>query len=82
LNVREIREIAKKYSPEQIEDCITTQIETGENICVHNEKTDVIINDLSKAGFIREQMDNGMSLADALRELALRMRQVQKTAES
>jgi hypothetical protein len=30
--IKEIRELAKKYSPEQIERCITQQLETGENV--------------------------------------------------
>jgi hypothetical protein len=81
VNVKEIKEIAKKYTPEQIENCISTQIDTGVNECVWNETTEAVINDLSKAGFIRDQRDKGVSLADALRELAWRMRQMQKMSK-
>jgi len=77
MDIKEIREIAKRYTPEQIEGCITQQIETGKNICIENESTEKILNDLSKAGFVKELMRQGMSFADALRELARRMRQLQ-----
>lgn len=78
MDVKEIREIAKKFTPEQIEGCITQQIETGKNICIETEDTVEILNELSKAGFVRELMDQGMSLADALRELARRIRKLQQ----
>jgi hypothetical protein len=78
LDVDEIREIAKKYTPEQIESCITQQLETGKNICLKNPSAEKTINDLSKAEFIKRRMADGMELADAIRELARRMREVQK----
>jgi len=77
MDVKHIKDLAKRFSPEQIEGCITQQIETGENICHTDENSEKIINELSKAEVIRELMDTGMSLADALRELARRMRFVQ-----
>jgi len=77
MDIKHIREIAKKYSPEQIEGCISEQVETGKNICLTDESSEKIINELSKAGVVRELMDQGMDLADALRELARRMRLVQ-----
>lgn len=81
IDVKEIKELAKRFTPEQIEGCITQQLETGENVCVRSPSTDKVINELSKAQFVRDALDQGMSLADALRELARRMRQVQKGYE-
>ncbi len=78
IHVHEIKELAKRFGPEQIESCITQQIETGENVCVRNESTEKIINELAKAQFITEMMESGLSLADALRELARRMRLLQE----
>jgi len=75
--LQDLKEIAKRFTPEQIEGCITQQIETGKNICLTDENSEKIINDLSKAEVVRNLMDEGMSLADALRELARRMRLVQ-----
>ncbi len=78
VDIKQIKEIAKRFTPEQIEGCITQQIETGENICLRNESTEKIITELSKAEFIRDLINKGISLADALRELARRMRLVQR----
>ncbi len=74
--IKEIKEIAKKFSPKQIEACITQQVDTGENICLKTESAEQIINELAKARVVRSFMDEGMSLADALRELARKMRLV------
>ena len=81
IDIKEIKEVAKKYSPEQIESCITQQVETGENICLEDGVSEKIINELAKAKVMRSFIENGMSLADALRELARKMRLVQKGFE-
>lgn len=75
--LKQIKEIAQRFTPEEIENCITHQVETGENICLTDELSEKIISQLSKAGVIRDFMNQGMSLADALRELAKRMRLLQ-----
>jgi len=77
MDIRQIKDITKKYTPEQIEGCITQQIETGQNICLTDNNSEKIINELSKAEVIRELVDKGITLADALKELARRMRLVQ-----
>lgn len=59
MDIREIKEIAKKYTPEQIEECITQQVETGKNICIENESTEKILSELSEAAFIRDLMGKG-----------------------
>jgi hypothetical protein len=78
MDVKQIKEIALKYTAEQIEGCITRQIDTGQNVCLTDLQSEAIINDLSKADLIRELLDKGMSLADSLRELARRMRLIQQ----
>ncbi|HMK49410.1 MAG TPA: hypothetical protein VK435_05110, partial [Thermodesulfovibrionales bacterium] len=70
-----------KFTPEQIEGCISRQLETGENVCLKDGDSERIVNELSKAEVIREMTDDGMSLADALRELARRMRQFQLSSK-
>ncbi len=77
MDTRLIKDIAQKYTPEQIEGCITQEIETGQNICLADATSEKIVNELAKAEVIRELTDEGMSLADALREIARRMRLVQ-----
>ena len=76
-DIKELKKLAKKFTPEQIEGCITQQIETGENICLKDQSAEKIINELSGAEYIKRLVDRGMSLADALRALARRMRQAQ-----
>lgn len=76
-HIKELKKLAKKFTPEQIEGCITQQIETGENICLKDQSAEKIINELSGAEYIKRLVEKGMSLADALRELARRMRQAQ-----
>lgn len=78
MDVKEIKELAKRFSPEQIEGCITQQLETGKNVCLKNPSAEYIINELSKAEFIKKLIAEGMELADALRELARRMRSIQR----
>jgi uncharacterized protein YoaH (UPF0181 family) len=81
MEIVEIRELARRFTPEQINNCITQQIETGENICLRDESTEKVVNELSKAQFIRELMSQGVSMPDAIRELARRIRRVQKGFE-
>lgn len=77
--VKAVKELAKKFSPAQIEGCITQQLETGENICLKNESVERIISELAKAEFVKDLIaEKGISLADALRELARRMRMLEK----
>lgn len=56
MDVREIRELAERFSLDQIEQCIGQQIETDANVCLRNESTEKIINELSKAPFIRKRI--------------------------
>lgn len=78
---KEIKGLSKKFTPEQIERCITQQLETGKNVCLKNDSAKKIINELAKAQFIRSMVEKGMSLADALRELARRIRRLQEVVE-
>jgi hypothetical protein len=75
--LKQIKNIAQRYTPEEIENCITQQVETGKNVCLTDARSEKIVNQLSKAGVVRDFMNQGMGLADALRELARRMRLLQ-----
>jgi len=76
--VRQIKDIAQRYSPEDIENCITQQVETGQNICLTDERSEKTISELAKAGVVKDLMSQGLGLSDALRELARRMRLLQE----
>lgn len=81
VDIGEIRELAKKFSVEQIEACIAEEVGTGKNVCVRSDDAEAVVNELAKAEFVRGMTDGGMSLADALRELARRMRLAQRGFE-
>jgi hypothetical protein len=76
MKTHDVKKLAEKYSPEQIEACIRQQIEKGENACDIIDETDEVITALSEAEVVRELMDQGMTLSDALRELGRRIRAV------
>ncbi len=77
VNIKEIKELAKKYSVEEIEACINEAIETGKSHCEVSGDTLEMINTLAKAQYVRELMDKGYSQIDAIRELARKMREIQ-----
>jgi len=77
-DIKEIRELAKKFTPEEIENCIQQQLQEGTNICEVAGPTEYVIGELAKAEVVKELMEKGMSLTDAVRELARRIRLVQK----
>jgi len=77
INLKEIKELAKKYSVEEIEACINETIESGKSHCEVSGDTIEMLNTLAKAQYVRELMDKGYSQIDAIRELAKRMREIQ-----
>ena len=78
IDIKEIRDLAKRFTPEEIETCIQQQLQEGTNICEVSGPTEYVIGELAKAEFVKELMGKGMSLTDAVRELAKRIRLVQK----
>ncbi len=77
MNTREIKQLAEKFTKEQLENCITQTIENGKNECEIDGEVLEVVNTLAKAQTVRELMDRGMSQMEAIRELARRIRQVQ-----
>jgi len=78
IHIKEIRELAQRFTPEEIESCIKQQLQEGMNICEVTGPAEHVIGELAKAQFVKESMEKGMSLTDAVRELARRIRLVQK----
>lgn len=74
IDIKEIKRLAKQFSFEQIDSCINQQLKEGSNVCDITGTMDFIINELAKAEFVRQLMDSGVSLTDAVRELANRIR--------
>ena len=78
IDIKEIRELAKKFTPGEMESCIKQQLQEGTNICEVTGPAEHVIGELAKAQFVKELTEKGMSLTDAIRELAKRIRLVQK----
>jgi hypothetical protein len=78
LHVKEIRKLARQFSPEELDLCFDQQLKEGKNICELTGPTEEVIKILSEAKFVKDLMDNGVSLSDAVRELAKRIRSVQE----
>jgi hypothetical protein len=76
MDSKELKKLAEKYSPEQLETCIRQQLDKGENACELVDESDEVVTALSKAEVVRELMDRGMKFSDALRELGRRIRAV------
>lgn len=76
MDTKELKKLVEKYSPDQLESCILQQLSKGENECELVDGSDDVITALSKAGVVRELMDQGMKFSDALRELGRRIRAV------
>ena len=78
MKIKEIKELAKKYSVEKIEECINEVIESGKTSCEVSGDTIEMINTLAKAQYVRELMEKkGMTEIEAIRELARKIRQIQ-----
>ncbi|KJU82880.1 hypothetical protein MBAV_004925 [Candidatus Magnetobacterium bavaricum] len=77
VQLKEVRELANRFTPVEIETCITQQLQDGINECKMGGPTDHVINELSKAEFVRTRMEAGLTLTDAMRELAKKIRNVQ-----
>ena len=78
MNIKEIKELARKYSVEKIEACINEALEIGKTSCEVSGDTLEIINTLAKAQYVRELIEKkGFSEIEAIRELARKIRQIQ-----
>ncbi|MEZ0323778.1 MAG: YoaH family protein [Hydrogenothermaceae bacterium] len=80
MNIKEIKELSMKFTPEQIEKCINETLQHGKPLTEGcNPSGDIveILNTLAKAQTVRELMEKGMSQTEAIRELARRIREIQ-----
>lgn len=85
MNIKEIKELSAKFTPEQIERCINETLKNGKPLTQGcNPSGDIIqiLNTLAKAQTVRELMDQGMSQTQAIRELAKKIREIQSIADT
>lgn len=74
MDVKEIRELAAKYSFDELEQLVEEMLSTeGEAIQTNPERSE-LFNSLVKAEAVRKFMDQGMTQGEAIRELGRKMR--------
>jgi len=77
MNVKAVRELAEKFDEKSLEVCIDQQIRSGSNDCYSGESQEECVDSLSKASYIRCQMDKGISVTEAVRNLAQTIRSLE-----
>ena len=77
IHIAEIRELAKRFSADQIENCMELVLQHQDNPCFDKEEAEEAMNVLAKAEFVKAQMEQGSTLAEAMRELGRRIRAAQ-----
>ncbi len=78
VDIKEIKKLAQKFKAEELDTCINQQLNQGSNVCGLSGSNEYVINELAKAEFVRQRMDKGVSLIDAVRELASKIRNFQE----
>ena len=74
MDIKEIRELASKYSVEELDTLIEEMLRTdGPSLQTDSSQAD-LFNSIVKAESVRKYMDQGMSESEAIRELGRRMR--------
>lgn len=74
--IEHVKSIAKRYDAYMIEEAIDLQIKNGTNPIFTEGTNEDVVSILAKAKFIRDQLDQGIKIRDALRELGRRTRMV------
>lgn len=75
--ITDIRELARRFDARAIEQCIQLALAEQANPCYTTNEASETMNVLAKTGFVIGQMQQGMTLAQAIRELGRRIRAVQ-----
>lgn len=75
FDVAGIRKLAEERSTGQLEACLDMTLRAGASDCVADAASEVAIDRLAKAVYLRKRMDReGISAREALRDLGIRMR--------
>jgi len=82
LHLAEIRVLAQRFRPDELEACISDQLRTGANVCEPSGRTEEIVGVLAKAEFVKALTEKGFTLSEAIREIGRRMRAVQQQGGS
>jgi len=75
--ITEVRELAKRFDADAIEQCMDLALCGQHNACYQASSSEDVINVLAKVSFVSAQVQQGTTLAVAMRELGKRMRALQ-----
>lgn len=79
IHLAEIRDLAQRFSADQIEGCIQHQLDAGNSPCGPSQSVEEALGVLAKAEYVRHLMEEeGYSLSAAIRELGRRIRRTQQ----
>jgi hypothetical protein len=76
MDVKALRELAQNYSVDQLNGFITELENTGKCGCSNKEDAGDIMSDLLQAVEVRQAVDAGQSIQEAVREFSKRVRAV------
>ncbi len=80
MNVKDIKNLATHYSHAELEGFIEQHLEEGTNPCFVGEDDEDTLNVLSKASYVKSQLENGTvkDIKEAMRKMAAEIRAVQQ----
>lgn len=81
MHIPEIRDLSKRFDAGAIEQCIELVLQNKLNPCYSAGGQEEVMNVLAKANFVTEQIEQGKTLAEAIRELGKRIRLIQVSDE-
>ncbi len=76
-HISEIRDLAKRFDANALEKCMQRALQNKDNPCYAADEFEDVINVLAKANFVTTQMQQGQTIAGAIRELGKRIRSIQ-----
>ncbi len=80
MKMKDIKRLANDYSSAQLEAYIEQHLEEGTNPCFVGDDDEDTMNVLSKASYIKQQLEQGTvaDIKEAIRKLAAEIRAVQQ----
>ena len=75
--ISDISKLSSEYTATALSDCLSDQLENGENACYRGREPNQVMAVLAKAAFVRGLVEReGLTLRQAMRELGIRMRRL------
>lgn len=71
-----VRSLALRFEDRELSYCMEKQLAQADNDCYPGNDHEDVMNVLAKASFVQQQMQRGLSISQAMRELGRRMRRM------